>query len=124
MTDALWEKEVLNVFPDATIKTIHDDWQVVFLPEGSRWNNHNIRVRCQRHRFRNPVTWEFEIITTCFVEGDYWCTRITRMPDGVLHVFHEVMEETMTLGMENCRHSRERHERYVEEILPTLAGLT
>jgi hypothetical protein len=124
MTEGLWEKDVLNVFPDAEITTVNQDWQRVTLPEDSRWNNHELRIHGQRHRFQNQASWVQEIITTWFVEDDYWRTRITRMPNGVLIIFHEVMEETTTLGLENCKHSRERHERYVEEVLETLANLT
>lgn len=124
MADPLWKKEVLKIFPDARFQTVNKDWCLVYLPEGSQWNNHNIRIRCQRHTSRNQATWEPEIVTTWFVEDDYWRTRITRMPDGILNVFHEVLEETSELSLENCKHSRERHEHDVETWLDRLAGLT
>jgi hypothetical protein len=124
MADIRWGKKVLNVFPDAVITTVHNDWQRVTFPENSQWNNHELRIRCQRHRFRNQVTREQKFVTTWFVEDDYWCTRITRTPDGILNVFHEVREETTTLGLKNCKHSRERHERHVEVWHDMLAGLT
>jgi len=124
MADPLWKKEVLKIFPDARFQTVNKDWCLVYLPEGSQWNNHDIRIRCQRHTSQNQATWGLEIATTWFVEDDYWRTRITRMPDGILKVFHEVLEETTELSLENCKHSRERHERYVETWLDRLAGLT